>query len=141
LPANGGSASSRLITCPKARIARQSPPRYEELARSARQVARSGYVATLDAVFPTDALRQVIREAASLEGVPFEGLWLDAPVEIMEARLAARGADASDADAEVLRKQLSHTTVPDGWNHIDASGGIDRVVEVALGRAADGLTP
>jgi predicted kinase len=107
---------------------------YEELARSARQIARSGHVAVVDAVFATDALRQSIRDAATLESVSFVGLWLDAPVEIMEARLAARGADASDADAAVLRQQLSHTSVPVGWERIDASVSIDRVADAALRR-------
>jgi aminoglycoside phosphotransferase family enzyme/predicted kinase len=109
---------------------------YEELARWARQIARSGYVALVDAVFATDALRQSIQHAATLENVPFVGLWLDAPVEVMEARLAARGANASDADAAVLRQQLSRVSVPVGWERIDASVSIDRVADAALGRTA-----
>jgi aminoglycoside phosphotransferase family enzyme/predicted kinase len=112
---------------------------YEELTLSAREVARSGYVAIVDAVFGTDALRRALRDAASHEGVPFLGLWLDAPIEIMEARLSARGADASDADVDVLRQQQPRVTAPDDWKHIDASRPIEEVAEAALASVADSI--
>jgi predicted kinase len=51
----------------------------------------------------------------------------------MEARLAARGADASDAHAAVLRQQVSRATVPADWERIDASGTIDQVADTARG--------
>lgn len=103
---------------------------YQELARSAREVAHAGYVAIVDAVFATDALRRGIRDAASSEGVPFVGLWLDAPTVIMEGRLAARGADASDATIDVLHKQQTQATVPDDWRRLDASGRLDEVPDL-----------
>ena len=110
---------------------------YEELACSAREVARAGYVAIVDAVFATDALRRAIRDAASREGVPFLGLWLDAPLEVMEARLAARGADASDATVDVLHQQHSLATVPHGWRRLDATRSLDEVTANALMSVAE----
>lgn len=107
---------------------------YDELTQSARQVARTGYVAIVDAVFANGELRQAIRDAARREGVPFLGLWLEAPLEIMEGRLAARHGDASDATAAVLRQQHARATVPTDWERIDASDGLDRVAEAALAR-------
>jgi predicted kinase len=106
---------------------------YGELVRSALEVARAGYVAIVDAVLATEALRRAVRDAAVSQGVPFAGLWLDAPLETMEARLAARGVDASDANAAVLRQQVSRATVPADWERIDASGSIDQVADTARG--------
>jgi hypothetical protein len=114
---------------------------YDELVRSAREIARAGHVAIVDAVFPTEVLRQAIRDAAVSEGVPFVGLWLDAPFETMQARLASRGADASDANAEVLRQQVSRSTVPVDWERIDASQGIDRVADTARDRVTTRIQP
>ena len=112
---------------------------YEELTRSARDVARAGYVAIVDAVFAADTLRRAVHDAASREGVSFVGLWLDAPIEIMEARLAARGIDASDATADVLRQQQARAMVPNDWRPLDASGSLDQVAEAARASAAESI--
>jgi aminoglycoside phosphotransferase family enzyme/predicted kinase len=109
---------------------------YEELVRSARAVARAGYVAIIDAVAGTEAQRATIREAAVAEHVPFVGLWLEAPLEMMEARLTARRGDASDATAAVLRRQQAQATAPSDWAHLDASQTADRVAEAALARTS-----
>ena len=114
---------------------------YEELTRSALEVARTGYVAIVDAVFPTDSLRQQIRDAASREAVPFIGLWLDAPVGVMEARLTTRTTDASDATVDVLHQQQKRVSVPEDWRRVDASASLDRVVDTALRVARDGIQP
>jgi predicted kinase len=114
---------------------------YEELARSAREIARAGYVAIVDAVFPTDAAREAIRNAALAERVPFTGVWLDAPLEVMEARLANRRGDASDATAAVLRQQFARAAAPSNWARIDASRSLDAVAAAALDRIAETMTP
>ncbi|MFM9469941.1 AAA family ATPase, partial [Streptomyces scabiei] len=59
---------------------------YYDLTRSACDIARAGYVGIVDAVFATDGVRQALRDAAGREGIPFLGLWLDAPVEVLDAR-------------------------------------------------------
>ena len=110
---------------------------YDELAHSAREVARAGYVAIVDAVFGEDALRQRISDVASSEAVPFVGLWLDAPVETMEARLASRAADASDATVDVLRQQRSRVSVPGDWSRVDASASLDQAVNTARALAGE----
>jgi aminoglycoside phosphotransferase family enzyme/predicted kinase len=109
---------------------------YEELVRSARDVARAGYVAIIDAVAGMEAQRAAIRQAAAAEHVPFVGLWLEAPLEMMEARLAARRGDASDATAPVLRRQQAQATAPSDWAHLDASQTADRVAEATLARTS-----
>ncbi|MBI3047662.1 MAG: AAA family ATPase [Acidobacteria bacterium] len=110
---------------------------YGELTRSAREVARARHVAIVDAVFPTDAWRRAIRDAAAAEGIPFVGLWLDAPLGVMEARLAARRGDASDATGAVLRRQYARATMPLDWARIDASRSLERVADAALDRIAE----
>jgi hypothetical protein len=114
---------------------------YEELTRSAREVARAGYVAIVDAVFPTASLRRQIRDEASREAIPFIGLWLDAPVEIMEARLRTRRTDASDATVDVLHQQQNRVSVPEDWRRVDASASLDHAVDAALRVVRNGIEP
>ena len=58
-----------------------------------------------DAVFLDRGRRAQIEALAHSYGVAFEGIWLDAPDEILAARLGARRGDASDADSRVLERQ------------------------------------
>ena len=110
---------------------------YEELTQAAREVARAGYVAIIDAVCATESLRGAIRDAARQEGVPFVGLWLDAPSDIMARRLANRPVDASDATVAVLQRQQETVEVPGDWDHLDASSDPDRVAAAARSRLAE----
>lgn len=114
---------------------------YEELARAAREVARAGYVAIVDAVFPVDSLRRQIRHEASRQAIPFIGLWLDAPVETMEARLRTRTSDASDATIDVLHRQQKRISVPENWRRVDASASLDHAMDAALRAVRDGTQP
>ena len=41
-------------------------------------------------------------------GVPFEGIWLDVPKEVAQARVAARTGDASDATPAVVERQFGY---------------------------------
>jgi uncharacterized protein len=50
--------------------------------------------------------------------MPFLGLWLDAPPEVLFARVAARRNDPSDADAEVVRDQLARDLGPITWQRV-----------------------
>lgn len=109
---------------------------YEELARSAGHVARAGYVAVVDAVFATGAWRLAVGDAARRAGVPFVGLWLDAPLDLMERRLAARRGDASDATVPVLREQRDRVAPPSDWHRLDASAGLEAVAAAAWARCA-----
>ena len=83
---------------------------YAAAARLADAVVRGGHVAIVDAVFARPADRDAIRHIASAAGVPFAGLWLDAPEPVLIARAEARRADPSDADATVIRRQLAEPT-------------------------------
>ena len=60
--------------------------------------------------------------------VPFTGIWLElAPDKLIE-RVAGRGADPSDATAEVIRHQISQFRGPVTWTTVPADGSVDDVV-------------
>ena len=46
---------------------------------------------------------------------------MPAPLPVLEARLAGRQADASDADAAVLRQAATRDPGPIDWIRLDAS--------------------
>ena len=75
----------------------------------AERVLRAGYSVVLDAVFAKRETSAQAAEALALKvGVPFEGLWLDVPKEVAQARVAGRDADASDATAAVVERQFGY---------------------------------
>jgi predicted kinase len=70
---------------------------------------------------------------AAAAGVPFDGVWIEAPEASLRARVEARRPDASDADAEVLRAQLRGLRAPD-WPHLP-NAGTEEDGAAALARA------
>jgi uncharacterized protein len=58
-------------------------------------------------------------------GVPFTGLWLDAPVPELERRIQSRTGDASDATVEVLRRSAATKPTPGTWTVLDARDGAE----------------
>jgi aminoglycoside phosphotransferase family enzyme/predicted kinase len=107
---------------------------YTSLAETAALVLRCGQSAIVDAVYARSADRQAIERVATRASVPFAGLWLDAPESTLAARAGRRRNDASDADAAVIRTQLSQQTGTIDWHRIDASGDAEAVAEYALAR-------
>jgi len=95
---------------------------YETLAEMAGAALAGGHTVIADAVFSKPEERDAIAAVARAAGVPFDGLWLKAPAEVLEARVAARRGDASDATVEVLRRQLDYDLGPIEWPRIDVSG-------------------
>ena len=69
---------------------------------------RTGHSVVLDAVFARPDERDAAEALAHKLGVPFEGLWLDVPKEVAQARVAARRADASDATPAVVERQYGY---------------------------------
>lgn len=95
---------------------------YATLMEQADTVIRGGYSAIVDAVFARAADRDAIHHVASAAGVPFAGVWLEAPESVLIARLEGRGPDVSDADSDVIRKQLAGGLDGRHWHRLDASG-------------------
>jgi aminoglycoside phosphotransferase family enzyme/predicted kinase len=76
---------------------------YERLFALARAILRAGFSVVLDAAFLRRAERDAARDVAHRCGVRFEILACEAPEGVLRRRLAERTADASEANAEVLR--------------------------------------
>jgi predicted kinase len=89
---------------------------------SARSALKAGQAVVLDATFTEPDLRNRAEALAAECGVAFHGAWLTAPIASLEARVAARTGDASDATVEVLRDQLrQHGGDTVAWRQVDAT--------------------
>jgi predicted kinase len=64
---------------------------------------------------------------AQAAGAPFDGLWLDAPAEVLRARVRDRRGDASDADVAVLEAQLARDEGPLAWTRLAASAPAEEI--------------
>jgi aminoglycoside phosphotransferase family enzyme/predicted kinase len=96
---------------------------YAQLRQQAAEVLAAGYSVIIDAVSLKPAERASFAAVAEAAGVPFSGLWLEAPAAAMERRLRTRHHDASDASLEVLAQQLRQHAGPMDWMSIDAGAG------------------
>jgi uncharacterized protein len=63
----------------------------------------AGHTVIADATFLDPSYRARLAAVASASGVPFHGFWLHAPLATLEARVADRQGDASDASVAVLQ--------------------------------------
>jgi aminoglycoside phosphotransferase family enzyme/predicted kinase len=93
---------------------------FAALAALARDTAAGGHAVIADATFIAPRHRTMIEAAARAVGVPFIGIWLEAPLAELEARIAARRHDASDATIAVLRAASRSNPRASDWVAIDA---------------------
>lgn len=98
---------------------------YDELIANARALLTAGRAVVLDATFIDPALRARAEQLARDCGVPFRGVWLDAPVEVLAGRVIGRTDDASDATVQTLRDQIGRHTSQVAWERVDASGPVE----------------
>lgn len=95
---------------------------FAELTNELEQAAAGGHAVIADGTFIDPAHRRMISAAAARAGVPFRGLWLEAPFDVLASRIANREADASDATIAVLRAAAKSKTIPPrDWTRIDAT--------------------
>jgi len=113
---------------PEAYAPEASAAVFAELNRSARQALEAGHAVIADAVFQREA------ERASLEalGHGFAGLWLEAPLDLLRARIAARKGDASDATAEVMEASAARDIGAIAWHRLDAATGTEDMARKIL---------
>ena len=76
--------------------------------------------------------REAVEAGARAAGVPFEGLWLDAPADTLVTRVSHRVADVSDADDDVVRRQLAADPGPVTWRRLAAGGAPHEVLDDAV---------
>ena len=104
---------------------------YRAIAERAGAALKAGHAVIADAVFANPQDRATIAAVAREVGVPFSGVWIDAPPEILARRVDGRAADASDATTDVLERQLRSGTGRLDWRRVDGSGDIDAVLRRA----------
>ena len=88
---------------------------YAAMFERAERVLRVGHSVVLDAVFAKPEERDAAEALARKVGVPFEGLWLDIPKDVAQARVAARKGDASDATPAVVDRQFGYNLGEIRW--------------------------
>ena len=95
---------------------------HDEVFAMAATALSAGQAVVVDAVFLDPAQRAraaaVARDAAACA---FDGLWLEAPLEVLRARIAARRDDASDANEAVLLRAAAVDPGTIDWHRIDVS--------------------
>jgi uncharacterized protein len=121
---------------------------YDRMLARAATLLAAGRSVILDGTFLDEALRRRAEELALRLGTGFFGLWLTAPQAVLVDRVTSRRGDASDADATVVRAQVTqeNAMVPQGkWQRINAGGtrqktraAASAALESVLGTVGDG---
>jgi uncharacterized protein len=105
---------------------------YDALYDETRKALAEGQSVVADAVFAKPEERQAIADVAREMGVRFDGVWLEAPLVVMQDRVTMRKFNPSDADAAVVRMQLSYDLGDMDWMCIDSSGPKQSTLEKGL---------
>ena len=87
-----------------------------------------GHSVIADAVFDRAADREKIKQCAMDAGVPFNALWLEAPMSLLFERVAKRKGDPSDATVEIVRTQAARQRGTIDWRRVPVSEDFDDVV-------------
>lgn len=96
---------------------------YARLCERATHALAAGHAVVADAVFADPAERVAIEAAARAANALFRGLWLEGSQDVLEARIAARHGDASDATVDVLCQQSGFDLGALTWARVNADGG------------------
>ncbi len=100
---------------------------YRVLRELARVALDAGQAVVLDATYQLPAERDAIEAVAAEAGVPFVGIWLEAPLELLKTRVAQRQHDASDATAAVVSAQAHESVGAIRWKALDASRDLEAI--------------
>ncbi len=108
---------------------------YGCLLERAGTLLEAGRTVICDAVYGREHERAALSTLALSRAVPFCGIWLEAPEDVLEARVAARTGDASDADVAVVRWQRGAIEEPaTGWIRLQADQATSELAAEALAR-------
>ena len=104
---------------------------YEALIEHACAALNAGHSVIVDAVYAKPNERAAIEDLARACGVPFKGIWLEAPETTLIERVTQRRDDASDATAPVVQVQQAYDLGEISWTRIDASAGLSEMAAQA----------
>jgi uncharacterized protein len=104
---------------------------YAVIVDRAGQLLAGGQSVIADAVYARRGERADLEAAADALAVPFQGLWLSADSDTLVARVEDRAGDASDATAEVVRRQLGYETGTIGWHRLNAGVSAPEILAAA----------
>jgi hypothetical protein len=105
---------------------------YDALIENARAMLKAGRAVVLDATFIDPMLRGRAEQLAADCGVPFHGVWLEAPLDTLKTRVEGRTGDASDATVQTLDEQLARLKVEASWTHVDTTRSIESAAQAWL---------
>jgi predicted kinase len=117
---------------------------YETMVERASVALTAGHTVVADAVYARPIDREGIAGLARKVGVPFIGLWIDGPREILARRLRERVGDASDATADVLDLQIGAGTGVVDWHRLDGStdaASLERAARAIVVKVGEPATP
>jgi uncharacterized protein len=105
---------------------------YDAFYGEIRKCLMEGQSVIADAVFAREDERRRVAGIAAEIGVPFNGLWLEAPREIMLKRVTERKNNVSDAGVDVVGQQLDYDLGDINWSRIDSSGSREQTLKTGL---------
>lgn len=105
---------------------------YAEQAREAAIFLKCGHAVVADAVFDRAEDRRRI-EAAASDAIPFNGFWLEAPLDLLIERVNGRVGDPSDATPAIVRQQARRATLAE-WHRLSSHGTIANTTALLLKR-------
>jgi len=111
---------------------------YHAVFDEVRTALDAGQSVIADAVFASPEERRAVAATALDRNVPFQGIWLEAPPDVLAERAGSRQGNVSDADAEVVARQLTYDLGVIDWSRLDSSGHCDETL--AGGLAIAGLS-
>jgi predicted kinase len=91
------------------------------LIAMACQAAAAGQAVILDSTFLQPKMAGQLADALGAGHPGYTGIWLHAPLSLLEQRVADRRGDASDATVAVLRQAAARSVMPPGWVAVDAT--------------------
>jgi uncharacterized protein len=95
---------------------------------------QGGQSVIVDAVHARAGEREALAALAAACGVPFTGLWLEAPAKILRDRIAARTEDVSDATPELVDEQQGYDLGSLDFTLVDAARPLEEVAAASLER-------
>lgn len=116
---------------PEAYAAEVSQRVYASAREQAGRCLKTGWPVICDAVFDRRTDRDALKNIAALHGAPFHGYWLEAPAQMLDARIRARTGDPSDATPDVMRAQAQKLRASGEvmeWTKLDASTNTQETV-------------